>query len=62
MLVDFLKSLFYVTKCMHPLQMNGFSSIFGSYLQPRDTKTSESKDINKISREAHRNSLEAITC
>jgi hypothetical protein len=32
MLVDFSKSLSYVTKCMHPLQMNSFSSIFGSYL------------------------------
>jgi hypothetical protein len=62
MLVDFSKSLAYVTKCMHPLQMNSFSSIFDSYLQPRDTKTSESKGINQISREAHKNSLEAITC
>jgi hypothetical protein len=53
MLVDFLKSLSYVTKSMHPLQMNGLTSIFGSYLHPRDTKTIGSKGINQISREAH---------
>jgi hypothetical protein len=62
MLVDFSKSLSYVTRCMHPLQMNSFSSIFGSYPPPRDTKTGECKGINQISREAHTNSLEAITC
>jgi hypothetical protein len=47
----FWKSLSCVTKCMHPLQMNSFSSIFGSYSQPRDTKLSERKGINQISRE-----------
>jgi hypothetical protein len=47
MLVDFSKSLSYVTKCMHPLQMNGLSSIFGSYLHPRDTKTRKVKVSTK---------------
>jgi hypothetical protein len=61
MLVEFSKSLSYVTKCMHPLRMYSLSSIFGSYLHPRDTKMSESKGINQISRGAHKNSLEAIT-
>jgi hypothetical protein len=61
MLVGFLRNLSYVTECMHPLQMNSFSSIFDSYLHPRDTKTSGSKGINQISREAHKNSLKAIT-
>jgi hypothetical protein len=54
MLVDFSKNLSYVTKCMHPLQVNALTSIFGSYLHPRDTKTSGSKDINQISREEHK--------
>jgi hypothetical protein len=54
MLVDFSKSLSYVTKSMHPLQMNGLSSIFGSYLHPRDTKMIGNKGINQISREVHR--------
>jgi hypothetical protein len=54
MLVDFSKSLSYVTKCMHPLQMNGLTSTFGSYLHPRDTKASGNKGINQISREAHK--------
>jgi hypothetical protein len=62
MLVDCSKNLSYVTKCMHPLQENNFSSIFSSYLQPRDTKSSEHKGINQIPRQAHENSLEAITC
>jgi hypothetical protein len=62
MLVGFSKSLSYVTKCMDPPQMNSFSSIFGSYPSPRDTKTGEHEGINQISREAHTNSLEVITC
>jgi hypothetical protein len=61
MLVGFLINLSYVTECMHPLQMISFSSIFGSYLHPRDIKTSESKGINQISRETHKKSLKAIT-
>jgi hypothetical protein len=48
------KNLSYVIESMHPLQMNSFSSIFDLYLQPRDTKTSESKGTNQISREAHK--------
>jgi hypothetical protein len=62
MLVDFSKSLSYVTMCMHPLQKNILSSLFSSYPQSQDTKSSERKVINQISKEAHKNSLEAITC
>jgi hypothetical protein len=62
MLVDFSKSLSYVTRCMHPLQMNVLTSIFGSYLHPRDTKMSGNKVSTKYLERRTRNSLEAITC
>jgi hypothetical protein len=62
MLVEFSKNLSYVTKCMHPLQMNALTSIFGSYLHPRDTRRVEVKISTKYLERSTRGSLEAITC
>jgi hypothetical protein len=60
MLVDFLKSLSYVTMCMHPLQKNILSSLFSSYPQSQDTKSSERKVINQISKEAQKIHLKQL--